>query len=519
MNRWSAVLFVFLFIGLSLASSLSESLTFDEIVHVQEGVNALAKHTFLIDTNNPPLIRELAMLPTVLGAGKRIPARTVIILLGALTLIAVYQVTSRYFGRTQAFFALFLLALEPTFLANSHYVTLDTGTTLFFFIGYMAFVRFMERYSIRNFVITAIAWGFAFSSKMTVIPFMLVSVVVAGLSIFKNTFRRFRRNFTRLILFVCIVGIVIWSTYFFVYDVVIVSREDAGRVSSRLHAYAVTHNNKMVESILTFGETQKLPLGNYLAAVKNTLMWPKARAKIFFLGEFYPSSRWYFMMITVLLKLPIPLLVLFILGLLASKRRRQMVIFVIPAFVVLGITSLVNNQPWIRYVLPAVPFFVIVASHSIRWFSSPVRKVLFLVLCLWYAYGTGISFPHYISYANELAGPMESRYRIFMDSNLDWGQSLPDIARYIERTQPGYVSFSYFGRDNGDRYGLTGDMAYGSHRYEDICAFHHINLPYESTKIVVAISVSNWYYCGYNVDPRFSSRPVKDVIGGNILIF
>ena len=161
---------------------------------------------------------------------------------------------------------------------------------------------------------------------------------------------------------------------------------------------------------------------------------------------------------------------------------------------------------------------VIVASESLRLISRPSRKIFFLLLCLWYAWGAGQAFPHYISYANELAGPPQSRYRILMDSNLDWGQSLPDFARYIEKTQPGYVSFSYFGRDNGDAYGLTSDMVYGSHRYEDICAFHHINLPYASTKIVVAISVSNWYYCGYNIDPNYSGRAVKAIIGESILI-
>jgi hypothetical protein len=264
-----------------------------------------------------------------------------------------------------------------------------------------------------------------------------------------------------------------------------------------------------------------MPFGSYLAVIKNTLVRTGAKPEIFFLGHFYPSARWYFMGNTFLLKIPIPLLLLFFLGLVAGRRirdRKRIAVFAIPVFVVLGSSSLVNIQPWVRYVLPAVPFFVIVASESMRLISGPVRKILFLLLCLWYAYGTGLAFPHYISYANELAGPAQSRYRIFMDSNLDWGQSLPDIARYIETVRPGYVSFSYFGRDNGDSYGLTSDMAYGSHRYEDICAFHHINLPYASTKIMVAISVSNWYYCGYNTDPRFSGRPVKAVVGGSILI-
>ncbi|MCX6794211.1 MAG: hypothetical protein NTY06_03865, partial [Candidatus Gottesmanbacteria bacterium] len=252
----------------------------------------------------------------------------------------------------------------------------------------------------------------------------------------------------------------------------------------------------------------------YVAVIKNTLMWPKAKANIFFLGNFYSSARWYFMASTFLLKLPIPLLVFCIFGLLVKKRRRRIAVFAIPVFVVLGITSFVNNQPWVRYALPAIPFMVIVASESIRVFSNPARKIVFLLLCL-----SGVSFPHYISYANEFAGPPQSRYRILMDSNLDWGQSLPDFARYIKEIQPGFVSFSYFGRDTGDAYGLTSDIAYGSHRFEDICAFHHINLPYQSTKIMVAISVSNWYYCKYNADPQFSGRPVKAVIGGSVLIF
>lgn len=471
-----AVIFIFLFVVLSLGSAFSESLTFDEIVHAEEGVNALTKHTFLIDTNNPPLVRELAMLPTVLGAGALFPARFVIILLGALTLVAVYRVTKRYLGRTQALFALFLLALEPTFLGNSHYVTLDTGVTLFFFIGYMAFVRLMELYSMRCLIVAAIAWGLAFASKITAIPFLVVSAVVAGADILKNTIRKFRRNLTHLLLFSCIVGLVIWATYWF------------------------------------------SPFGNYLAVIKNSFIYSQRQSKIFFAGNFYPSSRWYFMVSTVLLKLPIPLLALFILGLFTKRHKRKIAVFATPVFVVLGVSSFMNIQPWVRYILPAIPFMGIVASESLQLMSRPVHKILFLLLCLWYAYGTGVAFPHYISYANEFAGPKESRYRIFMDNNLDWGQSLPDIARYIKTVQPGFVSFSYFGRDNGDRYGLASDMVYGSHRFEDICAFHHINLPSASTKIVVAISVSNWYYCGYNTDPRFSGRSVKDVVGGSILI-
>lgn len=518
-NRLLPYLIVILFIALSVGSASSESLTYDEIVHTQEGVSALTKHSFLVDTNNPPLIRELAMLPTVLGFGKQLPPRMVIILLGVLTLLAVYTFSKSYFARTQALFALFLLALEPTFLGNSHYVTLDTGATLFFFLGYASFVRLMEHFSVGNVAITAFAWGLAFASKMTAIPFMIISSVLTGLFVFRNSFRKFWESSRHVLIFVCVIGLVIWATYFFEFDVIIASREDPGRVSSRLHAYAVAHKNTLLENVLTFGEKQKLPLGNYFAVIKNTLLWPKARPRIFYWGNFYSSSRWYFMAITILLKLPIPLLLFFIVGLLRSSQWRRIAVCAIPVFVILGVTSFVNNQPWIRYVLPAIPFFVIVASHGITWFSTPIQKLVFIVLCLWYAYGTAMAYPHFISYANEFVGPHESRYRIFMDSNLDWGQSLPDFKRYIETIKPGFISFSYFGRDNADDYGFTSDKSYGSHKFEEICAFHHINFPNTSQNAFVAISVSNWYYCGYYKDPRYVYKNVRYVVADSILIF
>lgn len=529
LNRCLPWLLVGLFVALSVGSALNESLTFDEIVHAQEGVNALAKHTFLIDTNNPPLVRELAMLPMVLGAQnwmhstipavKLFPARFVVILLGALTLVAVYRVTKRYFGRTQALLALFLLTLEPTFLGNSHYVTLDTGVTLFIFLAYMSFVRLMERYATQQLVLTAAFWGAAFASKMMAIPFLVVSALIAGASIFKSSFRRALGNAFLIVLFTLVGALVVWATYFFTTDVLVVSRQDSDRISSRLFAYAAAHNNKVLERIITFTEKQPLPIGNYLAVIKNTIARPTRQPSIFFLGHFYPSVRWYFMGITLFLKLPIPLTTLFILGFFTRRRRKRVALFVIPVFVIIGASSLVNIQPWIRYVLPAFPFIAIVASESLSWLKTSVQIGILLLLCLWLAAGTGLSFPHYISYANEFAGPESNRYKLFMDSNLDWGQSLPDMERYIGATKPGFLSFSYFGRDNGDVYNLRSDTVYGSHRYENICAFHYINLPNASSKIVVAISVSNWYYCGYNINPQFMNRPVKAVIGGSVLIF
>lgn len=85
-QQWQFVLLAILmfFAGLSINSALLESLTFDEVVHMQEGINHLTHQTFVVDTNNPPFIRELTAIPLVFGLPKPLSARLVTIFLGEL---------------------------------------------------------------------------------------------------------------------------------------------------------------------------------------------------------------------------------------------------------------------------------------------------------------------------------------------------------------------------------------------------------------------------------------------------
>ena len=39
--------------------------------------------------------------------------------------------------------------------------------------------------------------------------------------------------------------------------------------------------------------------------------------------------------------------------------------------------------------------------------------------------------PYYLAYFNQLAGGPSGGYRVLVDSNLDWGQDLPGLVRYV----------------------------------------------------------------------------------------
>src|SRR5579883_1579056 len=127
LHRILLSVFILLFVGFSIGSSINESLTFDEIVYLQEGRQALLNHTFSIDPYNPPFIKELAVLPYLFNKNfysnplflmqYPLVSKITIILLGIGVIVATYLLAKEYLGKSEAVFAAGLLSLEPTMLA------------------------------------------------------------------------------------------------------------------------------------------------------------------------------------------------------------------------------------------------------------------------------------------------------------------------------------------------------------------------------------------------------------------
>lgn len=444
---------LFSFVGLSVGSALSESFTYDEVFYRQEGRQIWNLREFR-DPYNPPLV---PMLAAVGGAG-----RFVTVALGVLLILAVY--------RAGGLPAAAILAFEPTFLANSHYVTSDVAVTLFLFFAAIA----------TNPLLLGLSVGYALSSKMTSLLFL--------------PFVLFFRKAIQWRVVAPVALVVLWASYLFTWDVVIREREDPGRVSAKLIQYSRDRNIPAIEQTVMFLERQQLPLGTYLATVKNNLFRVGKPAMIFFDGAIYERSRWYFMLINVFRKLSIPFLILVAIG--AWYRKR----FALIGTAIVGIASIVGMVPLVRFVLPAIPFLAIVAAAGIR-------KNILVLLLLWQIMSTISFYPHFISYTNELV-PRARRFEVLADSNLDWGQALPDAFSYAGRKGFATLRLSYFGR-------LTESMW----RFEDICAFRVFPIDPNKTETVTMISVSNWYYCRYNKQEMYRKDRIWNVVSDSFLVF
>lgn len=519
----TAFLFLCIFAFLSVTSAFRESLTYDEIVNIQEGKNAFLRHQFVVDTNVPPLLRELAVLPLVFGTHQYethpnmqvFSGRLIIILFGCLLGSSIFVVSSDLFGWEGALFALFLFTFEPDFLAHSHYITQEVGATLFYFLSYLLFIRAVEKPSTKQWILFGLAAGLMAASKITVVFYFLLSAAIA-IAFYWKKFVSALLVFKKGAFFSVVIALlVIWSTYFFNWNVVIVAGGGRDRFSVKLASFAKAHHNEFLLAVVNSLRSVRVPLGDYIAVIKNTLVRSLIPQHYFFLGNFYLNSRWYFMAGNWLLKTPVPLLLFFSIGICVGiflqKIRKQIIILGIPIVSVLIISSLSGMQPLVRYILPMYPFMIIIAASVIVYSKNTLLRVVLFVLCLWYALATMAVFPHFLTFTNELAGSKDTAMYKFTDSNMDWGQSLISFKEYVDRAKPKSIDFSYFGRDDGAAYGLPSGFRYGGYKEEDICAFHHIDFPNNTGASIIAISLSNWYGCNYYSQPNYRASKINSV--------
>jgi len=189
-------------------------------------------------------------------------------------------------------------------------------------------------------------------------------------------------------------------------------------------------------------------------------------------GVLRRTGWWYFYLATLAYKVPegtwilVGLSAILLIGSRRSRARAwdEVAVLAIPVGVLGAMSFLTDICLGLRYILPIFPYAFIAAGKVAPWVAGMTgapRKVGMAVVVACLA-GNGASValihPHYLAYFNAVSGGADRGSKHLIDSNLDWGQDLVTLDRWLRANHPGRkVGLAYFGQINPSLLKLRGE--------------------------------------------------------------
>ncbi|MDO8537112.1 MAG: phospholipid carrier-dependent glycosyltransferase, partial [bacterium] len=188
---------------LMVASVWNESAIVDELAHIPAGYGYVLHQDYRLNPEHPPLLKTLAGTVSSLMTRANFPtdtrawrddingqwdqgsvflyesgndadsvifwARFPMMLLAVFFGGLLFFWTKKRFGNFTAILTLLFFAFSPTILTHSRYVTTDMGAAFGFFIGIIAFIKFLEIPTWKNAFLLGIAFGLAQLLKFSLV--------------------------------------------------------------------------------------------------------------------------------------------------------------------------------------------------------------------------------------------------------------------------------------------------------------------------------------------------------------
>lgn len=466
---------------------------FDEPCHVAAGIEYLDRGTYTLDPVHPPLSRIAIALP-LYAAGERYPvlaasdpgahnynvvgnhilydsghlrrnlflARIGVLpffVLGALT---TFLWTLRVGTHWAALLAVFLYTTTPTILAFSSIAYTDIVAASTQMTALFVFSLWLEAPTGRHALWLGLSGGLAFLAKLTSVLFLpaagvcmlFVWLLTAG-NYKKFNFRR--RSMQMLGAFV-LAAIVIWAGYRFSLKPI---RQATGwglATMPSFQHFPLFMRSTMRDVLL---QNRRLPAPELLSGVSQAWVLNRIGSASYLFGEIKSGGWWYFYLCALGVKLPLPLLILFAIGLvsLVTARRRDLQCLPLAGLVgVLLITTHVSYQVGIRHILVCLPLITVVAATGVDlWRTNashrPARLMFLAVLILWQAGESARAQPDFIAYFNELSGKDPSRVLV-TGCDLDCGQDLYRLAAELRARHVDRLTLAVWSSADPDRSGL-----------------------------------------------------------------
>jgi hypothetical protein len=424
--------------------------TFDEPLDIASGMQWLDQGVYRYGPQHPPLSRVMVALgpylagarsngwddqtmegDTILYGGGHYDLRLALSRAGNLPFFwlacwMVFLWGARILGSVGAALSVLIFTMTPTVLAHAGLSTTDMGVTACFAAATYASLRLLEEPGLKRAGWLGVAMGLMVLSKFSALAFY-PAAAIAVLACWLSSTRPAVPEIARLAavrlpwigLAALLSLLIVWAGYRF-----------------------------------SFGKTVWIPFSvpfpELYSGVKSVMDHNADGHRSYFLGEVRTGGWLAFFPVLIAVKLPLALLILAAVGLWRRPARLAEIDWpfafaaAIPAAIVaVAMSSHINLG--IRHILPAFPFFAIIAAAGALWLVQQSRRRNWALWAAaaatgWLVISSLAAHPDYLAYFNALAG--DEPERIVVDSDLDWGQDIKRLGQRLRELHAASVTFT-----------------------------------------------------------------------------
>lgn len=490
-----AAFLVLLGVARILISYPSTAQVFDEPCHVAAALEFLDRGSYTLDAIHPPLARIAIGIALYVG-GERYPtsgpgassdnynivgnsilydsghyrrnlfmARAGVVPFFVFASLIVFFWAKRQFGELAGVLAVVVFTTLPIALAFSSVAYTDIVAAATQAAAFFALQLWLQLRSRRSCVVLGLAIGAAVLAKATTVIYL--PAAAATMMVTKrllNPEQTSARSGVKSTLWDCgtaliIASVVLWAGYRFSIGPV----DDAMHLSSssipsfqhfpaplRSAARAVVVSNP------------SLPAPAFLRGLAEAWVLNKSAPESYLLGQRKSGGYWYFFLVGVAVKTPIPVLILVLIGLaglVTRDRRWTSCAPAVCAVAVLLVTMPVTYNAGVRHVLVVFPLLAILGGYgaAVLWSAKarPWMRAILLLLLAWQIAETIGTRHDYIAYFNEFAGRDPSQVLV-AGCDLDCGQDVNRLAEALRDRHVSHVSLALWSSADMSKSGLPG---------------------------------------------------------------
>jgi 4-amino-4-deoxy-L-arabinose transferase-like glycosyltransferase len=393
-------------------------------------------------------------------------ARAMVILLGVLLGVVTFFWARRVFGDVAGLGALTVFALSPPLVANASLVTTDLAAALWFTVAVWAYWRMLGAPTVQRAALAGVAFGLLALTKLTVVGF----VAVAGFLTILAGWRRPRpAPWLRLAapaIFLLAAWLTIWAFFGF-----------TASPGGYQYPWAEMGSGTLIYKATAIARRLHLLPDPFLYD-STGLRVLVARRYSFFAGEHYHGGTWIYFPAAFALKTPPAALAAMAIAGLATltaawrARRglatdwplgatRPLWTLVLVFFALCMFSRLDIGH---RHLLSIYPSLCVLAGGALAWLGRRGRWGRMAAGGLVGVCVVEAAWLHgrQHAYLSPLAGGPSQGYHWFVDSTIDWGANLPELAAWQRRVAANDPQARFYlghlGIDSIAAYGVRGTL-------------------------------------------------------------